>query len=217
MTPFQRRSDIAKDVIHFTKGDTPAEAFDILAHIVAERRLLGGNGFIKGGYTCVCFTEAPLEHLADVFARTATERLRYMPFGILLPKKWLFERGGRPVIYQEEDEFFGLPESLRYRHVRYEPNHEPTIDFTWEREWRVRTEELRLDPTVGFLVLPSQEYLDELQRQHDIAQDREFQLHSLVLDSQLAEQLREPFLWSSYLLEPPELPQYKRPSITRAV
>lgn len=217
MTPFQRRSDIAKDVIHFTKGDTPAEAFDVLAHIVAERRLLGGNGFIKGGYPCVCFTEAPLEHLADVFARTATERLRYMPFGILLPKKWLFERGGRPVIYQEENEFFELPESLRYRHVRYEPNHEPAIDFTWEREWRVRTEKLRLDPTTGFLVLPSQEYLDELQRQHDIAQDREFQLHSLVLDSQLAEQLREPFLWSSYLLEPPELPQFKRPSITRAV
>lgn len=213
MNSFQRRSDIAKDVIHFTKGDSPTEAFEILARIVAERRLRGGNGFIKGNYTCVCFTEAPLPHLAEVFARTAAERLRYMPFGILLPKRWLFERGGRPVIYQSDDEFFQLPESLRYRHVRYEPASEPRIDFSWEREWRVQTEELRLDPTVGFLVLPSQEYLDELERQHQRAQDHACQLHSIVLGSQLAEQLREPFMWSSYLLEPPELPQYKGFSI----
>jgi len=72
MNPFQRRDDIANDVIHFTKGDSPAEAFAVIAHIVAERRLLGGTGYIKGNYTCVCFTEAPLAHLMDVFARTAS-------------------------------------------------------------------------------------------------------------------------------------------------
>jgi hypothetical protein len=139
-----------------------------------------------------------------------------MPFGILLPKSWLFERGGRPVIYQSDDELFRLPDSLRYRHVRYEPASQPPIDFTWEREWRIQTAELTLEPTVGSLVLPSQEYLDELQRQHRRAQDTEFELHSLVLGPQLAEQLREPFVWNSYLLEPPELPQYKRLSITGA-
>jgi hypothetical protein len=58
MNSFQRRSDIANDVIHFTKGESPAEAFGVLARIVAEGRLRGGNGFIKGNYTCVCFTEA---------------------------------------------------------------------------------------------------------------------------------------------------------------
>jgi hypothetical protein len=216
MNPFQRRDDIANDVIHFTKGDSPAEAFDVLSRIVAERRLLGGTGFIKGNYTCVCFTEAPLAHLTYVFSRTAAERLRYMPFGILLPKKWLFDRGGRPVIYQPESEFTELPETLRYRYVRYEPTGTPPIDFCWEREWRVRTEELKLDPTLATIVLPSQEYLDELMRQHTRDQDRQVEMHSLVLDELLAEQMREPFLWNCYMLEPPELPQYKRP-VTRAV
>jgi hypothetical protein len=217
MNSFQRRSDIARDIIHFTKGESPAAAFEVFARIVAERRLRGGTGFIKGNYTCVCFTEAPLADLAEVFARTAAERLRYMPFGILLPKNWLFERGGRPVIYQSEAEFIDLPASLRYRHVRYEPTSEPAIDFSWEREWRVQTNELSLDPGVSFLVLPSQEYLDELMRQHERAQDDAFELNSIALGSQLAEQLREPFIWSSYLLEPPELPQYKGFSIPHAV
>src|ERR1700716_2996948 len=185
MNPFQRRDDIANDVIHFTKGDSPAEAFDVLSRIVAERRLLGGTGFIKGNYTCVCFTEAPLAHLTYVFSRTAAERLRYMPFGILLPKKWLFDRGGRPVIYQPESEFTELPETLRYRYVRYEPTGTPPIDFCWEREWRVRTEELKLDPTLATIVLPSQEYLDELMCQHTRDQDRQVEMHSLVLDELL--------------------------------
>lgn len=216
MNSFQRRSDIANDVIHFTKGDSPGEAFGSLARIVAERRLLGGNGFIKGNYTCVCFTEAPFPDLAEVFARTVAERLRYMPFGILLPKRWLFERGGRPVIYQTEDEFIQLPESLRYRHVRYEPNGQPPIDFSWEREWRVRLDVLALDPEVSSLVLPSQEYLDELVRLHEHAQDEAVELNSIAVGAQLAEQLREPFIWNSYLLEPPELPQYKGFSISGA-
>jgi hypothetical protein len=212
------RSDIANDVIHFTKGDSPGEAFAVLSKIVKERRLCGGSGFIRGGYNCVCFTEAPLAHLASVFARTATERFRYMPFGILLPKAWLFERGGRPVIYQADDEYNEIPEALRYRHVRYEPHAQPPVDFTWEREWRILTDELRLDPEVAFLVLPSQEYLDELRRQHDMREENAFELYSLAVGAELAEQLREPFdWWKVYLLEPPELPQYKRTLAPRAV
>jgi len=216
MNPFQRRDDIANDVIHFTKGDSPTEAFDVLSHIVAQRRLLGGTGFIKGNYTCVCFTEAPLAHLADVFARTAVEKIRYMPFGILLAKKWLFDHGGRPVIYQPESEFTELPEGLRYRYVRYEPTGTPPIDFTWEREWRVRTDTLELDPTAATIVLPSQEYLDELLRQHNRAQDREVELHTLMVGESIAEQMRERFLWNVFLFEPPELPQYRR-DVARAV
>ena len=209
MTSFQRRFDIANDVIHFTKGESPQDAFDVLAKIVAEERLLGGNGYIRGGYRCVCFTEAPLAHLAEVFAQTASTRLRYMPFGVLLPKRWLFERGGRPVVYQADPEFEALPESLRYRHVRYEPSAEPPVDFTWEREWRIQVDELELDPSIGFLVLPGEEHLAELKRRHDAREDAAYHTHCLQVPEHEAAQMRRPFLWNSMLLEPPSLPRFR--------
>lgn len=58
------------------------------------------------------------------------------------------------MIYQGEDEFDALPESHRWRHVRYEPDRDPPIVFTWEREWRIRTEALVLPLGVARLVLP---------------------------------------------------------------
>ena len=108
------RSDLSPSLIHFTKGETSAEAFGRLRKILTERRLLGGNGHIKGGYKCVCFSEAPLAVLTEKFYQ------RYSSFGIMVSKEWLFARGGRPVIYQTEQKFGDLPESHRWRHVLYE-------------------------------------------------------------------------------------------------
>ena len=43
------------------------EAVAVLDRISAEAALRGGKGSIKGGYTCVCFTEAPLAEMVSVF------------------------------------------------------------------------------------------------------------------------------------------------------
>ena len=122
---------------------------------MAEGRLRGGSGNVRGGFEVVCFSEAPVEILARMF-RDAPD-VRYRPFGVMVPKTWLFAEGGRPVIYEPESEYDPLPEDLKYRHVRLQmPGDEK--DFTFEREWRIRTPSLELDPASCTLIVPDRDW-----------------------------------------------------------
>lgn len=130
----------------------------VLEKIASEGCLRGSSTYIKGSYQCVCFTESPITEIAALFrlsnaASNTGMRPRYEPYGVAVKKEWLYERGGRPVIYQSDAEFDALPEAIRYRHVRYEPNN--GIDFTWEREWRIKIEELKLEPSAAVFILPT--------------------------------------------------------------
>ncbi|MBV9154659.1 MAG: hypothetical protein JO097_00220, partial [Acidobacteriaceae bacterium] len=150
------RADISDKLIHFTKGNSWKDAFGTLRKIMSERRLLSGNYRIRGGYDCVCFTEAPLKAFADrFFAQLAPSR--YAPFGLMFNKSFVFAAGGRPVIYEPESEFMVLPEEIRWRHVRYEPTSEDPVDFTWEREWRIRCEEFPFSTADAVIILPNGE------------------------------------------------------------
>jgi len=153
------RADLSEHLVHWIKGETEADAFAVLRKIVSEQRLLGGNGFIRDGYICVCFTEAPESAFHQILGR-------YRPFGIRVSKKWLFAQGGRPVIYSSANEYELIPETLRWRFVRYEPNAEPPIDFSWEREWRIHTNELLLPPEEVTVVVPHENYAHELEAEH---------------------------------------------------
>jgi hypothetical protein len=135
------RADLAKHLIHFTKGRDREDAYQTLKLILQQRRLLGSARFVRGASPCICFSEAPLTSLEHGLINDAGFS-RYAPFGLLFLKSFIFGRGGRPVIYQPEEEFALLPEALRWRHVRFEPSAEPPIDFTWEREWRLPVDEL---------------------------------------------------------------------------
>jgi hypothetical protein len=101
--------------------------------------------------------------LAQILAQPMAHGVRYKPFGVMVGKEWLFEQGGRPVIYQPASEFELLHERQRFRHVRYEP---PTVDFTWEREWRVETDRLELDPARVSLVVPDRKWERWAQSRH---------------------------------------------------
>lgn len=136
----------------------------VLYKILREGKLLGSSHWIRGGYKCICFTESPISELAALFSLSrimseTEDRPRYEPFGIAVTKEWLFAQGGRPVIYQPESEFELLPDELKYRHVRFEP--QKGIDHTWEREWRIKTEELKLDPKQTLVVVPTFDYAFE--------------------------------------------------------
>jgi len=187
------RPDISDRLVHFTSGESSEEAFGRLRTIIAEHRLIGSGTTIRGGYRCVCFTEAPLTALAHGLVNPRVYS-RYSPFGIILEKRWVFEQGGRPVIYQPEAEFDALPEPLRWRHVRYE--YEPkVIDFTWEREWRIRCDDLQFGPCVAGIVVPTKDWADGLVAEHDSAQDFEVYQYSQIMDVLLAEQYRQLFPW----------------------
>lgn len=165
------RDDITNNLIHLTKGvgsdrdKHREEAALIFDKILTERKLIGGTGFIKGKYTCVCFSEAPIGKLSFILADAGNSDFKYQPYGIMVSKKWLYEKGGLPVIYGPAQEFDSLPEGMRYRHVRfYLGNYD--VDHSWEREWRLKTEELAFTPEDVTLVVPDRAAKEVFQEKH---------------------------------------------------
>jgi len=154
------RDDLSDKLIHLTRGPTREAAALTFLTILGQRMLRGGTGCIKGNWKCVCFTEAPISKLSTILANPSAHGSRYEPYGIMVDKKWLFAKGGRPVIYQSDSEYELLPDGIKYRHVRYEPGQE--INFTWEREWRIKTDTLPLDPEAVTLVVPERLVKDGL-------------------------------------------------------
>jgi hypothetical protein len=154
------RSDMSDWLFHCTTS------FDALKTILSQQLLEGSKDKIRGGYTCVCFSDAPLVKIkaltrfAKAYSQVIGHKLRYAPFGVAVKKSWLFELGGRPVIYQRDDEYDLLSEPQRYLHVSYNPN--SGNDFTWEREWRVHIDSLRLNPENCTVFVESRCELDEL-------------------------------------------------------
>jgi hypothetical protein len=194
------RPDISDKLVHFTSGETYDEAFSRIKSIISTGYLIAGNSKIKGGYKCVCFSEAPLVSIKGGLVNENAYS-RYSPFGLLFDKKWIFAIGGRPVIYQPDSEYYKLPESIRWRHVRYEPNREETIDFTWEREWRIQCEHLKISPSVASIVLPNARWADNLIDEHREKENFEVFQYKMIMDEDIAEQYRESFKWNIYLFQ----------------
>ena len=158
------RGDLSNRLVHLTRGPSYAEAAAVFEKIIEAGKLLGGTGYIRGGYRCVCFSEAPLNVLAQSLAVPLEGGMRYAPFGVMVSKTWLFQQGGRPVIYQAHDEFELLHESQMFRHVRYEPH--LNKDHTWEREWRIRSDELPLHPSETTFIVPTRDWVAKYHAVH---------------------------------------------------
>lgn len=158
------RGDLSNCLVHLTRGTTEATAAESFVSVITSKELRGSSRDIRGGYKCVCFSEAPISVLAHALALPAVHGLRYAPFGVMVRKEWLFAQGGRPVIYQPEDEFELLHEANRFRHVRYDPKNGP--DYTWEREWRVQTPALSLDLAEVTFVVPTRAWEERFLEDH---------------------------------------------------
>jgi hypothetical protein len=157
------RDDLSANLIHLTRGESDQAAADAFLSIFNSQQLLGSVSDIRGGYKYVCFSEEPLAKLAYLLASTSKSAMRYKPFGVMLAKRWLFEKGARPVIYQPEAEYKLLSEPLRYRHARYEPG---KVDYTWEREWRTRADAFALEPDQITFIVPTRAWEQWAQQKH---------------------------------------------------
>lgn len=160
------RRDLGSLLFHWTRNQYIREpgastiklsALDVLGRILKDGCLKGSGSLIRGGHQCVCFTEAPISEVAALFRLSAmmqeADRPRYEPYGIAVRKEWLFDHGGRPVIYQPDTDYEKLSDEIKWRHARYELNN--GIDFTWEREWRICTDSLGLNPLHTIIVVPT--------------------------------------------------------------
>ena len=151
------RSDLSDWLIHCTQPTDVLSAFDVLRKILQEASLIGSNQYIKAQCKCVCFSESPLTKIKSLITYCDTHQcsLRYAPYGIAVKKEWLFEQGGRPVIYQTDNEFSITSDEHKYRHMRYDPA--KNFDFSWEREWRVNCDQLLLQPEITTVFVKSRD------------------------------------------------------------
>ncbi|BCL70231.1 hypothetical protein TUMSATVNIG1_21910 [Vibrio nigripulchritudo] len=186
------RDDISEMLVHFTKGKDMGEAFENLIHIVSQLAIYGSNNKIKDGSRCVCFSETPVSSLKNGLINNE-QYSPYSPFGIMTNKEHVFALGGRPVIYQHEDEFEQLTRENSWRHMRYEP---PYIDFTWEREWRIKTDRFKVNPEVCKIIVPDIDWAKLLKHKHKCEQRWQTIQFSQIMDDTLASQYEEPFPWS---------------------
>jgi hypothetical protein len=161
------RKDISPFLVHFTKASKLGSAYDVLRCILHDKKLLGSSGYISHGRKCVCFSEAPLGALEHGLINS-TGFTRYSSYGLQFEKKWIFSLGGRPVIYEPWLESIPLPETHQWRHMTLELGLR-TVDFTWEREWRLLCTELPFSEQQVRVVLPDDEARDRFI--HDIEND----------------------------------------------
>ena len=167
------RIDHCGNLIHFTKGKKSTkdyeEAYQILKEIVNTKTIKGGTGMILGKHKCVCFTESPARCLTNKGKLDTKYFSRYTPFGIQYSKNVVFKNGGRPVIYslKKEYEKEKSNDNLNWRFVSYDPNKGGKLDFSWEREWRIKKDKIPLNPNTAKLVFPNKEWIDRFISEHE--------------------------------------------------
>lgn len=187
------RSDHCRYLIHFTKGESYEDAYNNLVKIMHEKNIRCGTGFIKKSECCICFTETPMECLSINNFLDSGYFDRYSPFGIMFSKNYIFDLGGRPVIYGPDEDYNKLHDDLKYRYVKFDP----PIDFTWEREWRLNKSDLTLRFNEASIILPSgvwaerlieEHYAKEIQVQEDCRCKNDILVlqYSQILDEEIA-------------------------------
>lgn len=145
---YKNRNDISSRLTHLTKGNTSEETFQILMKILEMKKIIGSTtetGFIIGNKPAVCFQEAPLNAIAEnleyekKLREDTNDKVRYKAFGLRFNKMWIYNKGGRPVIYEEKELMKSiLPKEEYWRIVNYDlHDRQHIIDWTHEREWRV--------------------------------------------------------------------------------
>ena len=156
----QARPDLTDYLIHWTRKVEVAQeaksAFGVLKNILecgyliptfAPRRSVTANRAprptIRGTEPVVCFTEQPLSAFMRS-CKTLTDR--YSPYGIAVRKDRLYEYGGRPVVYGDNNLLNSLPVDHQYLWVNFQPIPQTQfggfpLDWTHEREWRSKVME----------------------------------------------------------------------------
>ena len=133
---------------------------------------------ILGKHNCICFTEIPAKCLKNNNILDKKYFSRYTPFGFQITKKEIYNLNGRPVIYSKRSEYDLEKDNnnLNWRFVTFDPNKNGTLDFTWEREWRIKDNFVKLDNDKVKLVFPNKVWIDRFITEH------EKEYHNLSID-----------------------------------
>lgn len=165
------RSDMTARCVHLTKpamlDGQECNKVEVLFQILKQRtiRASGPNDtFLHGKRPAVCFQDTPLHSIAqniwheqDYRKRLGIKKIRYTATGLSFSKRYLYLRGGRPVIYDKPEiaKTYLPDENEWWRIVRYDLSNEADIvDWTHEREWRI-PEDFEFEPKEALVLLPN--------------------------------------------------------------
>ena len=124
---------------HFTRASPSGDALDNLTSILRDGTIRGSQRMMPGRQSAVCLFDVPMAELGRLLTRA--NRRRYQPFGLAMDRRYAFSRGARPVIYMPLSEARRiLAQEELWRVVGIDLERTPTVDWTFEREWRVRDE-----------------------------------------------------------------------------
>ncbi|MFJ9462139.1 DUF2971 domain-containing protein [Viridibacillus arvi] len=142
------RTDISSYVTHLTRSKDKLDATDVLLKILNDKKLIGSTnkGFVQGNDSAVCFQDAPISGIAQNVLHEQLNKeelggkVRYSPSGLMFRKPYIYKKGGRPVIYENKEQARILfPENELWRVVSFDLSNEDSfIDWTHEREWRIK-------------------------------------------------------------------------------
>lgn len=135
-------------------------AYKTFLKILRDGFLKPGSAKMTADVESICFTESP-EYFSE------WDQSRYQPFGFKFVKKRIYEYGGRPVIYGSYEDKKELPPSLKWRFAPHlpmdiKPGWPFGLDYTWEREWRLRTGALDLLDAINVIV-PDESFASKLE------------------------------------------------------
>jgi hypothetical protein len=132
------------------------------------------NASLREKFKVVCFTETPIDLIDVLLMDLEGRRFRPKPFGLVFTKDFIRERGGNPVFYAGASLFDSLWEiysDAKARSFNREDNRflslvnkcDDTIDFHWEREWRV-VGDLQFNLTDIYCALCPEEEMEYFER-----------------------------------------------------
>lgn len=144
---FARRSDMTIGLVHLTKSvdidGKEMNALEVLIKILGEKRLKGSTtdtGFIVGDKRATCFQESTISSIAEnlMYEKEKSEKIRYEGYGLVFDQQYIYNKGGRPVIYDKTEEAKNyLNKDKWWRIVNLDLSDDDNIvDWTHEREWR---------------------------------------------------------------------------------
>lgn len=150
-------------VTHFTKESNDLTVFQVLKKILTEKKIVGSNqnGYVIGNSRAVCFEDVPLYGVCQNSFHEQINKaelggtLRYRPIALTFEKEYIFNKGGRPVLYEQKDIAKRiLPQDEWWRIINYDlSNQGSIIDWTHEREWRIKSD-FEFDISEAIIIMP---------------------------------------------------------------
>lgn len=165
------RPDFSKYLVHFTKNRMPdseaksnpalkykgKNAKDRLLSILQDKQIIASTLTTGNNANATCFTEC-------VWSSLLLHAKRYSCYGIGFSKEFIYKKGGNPVFYANEEIFDRLIKTEDKPFIAlFNPFAKHPIDFSHEREWRLK-ESLRFNNAdISFLIVKSQNDLGEFE------------------------------------------------------